>query len=208
MHDYDAIIIGSGVAGAICAAGLAGVGRKVLVLEAAENGLGVSQRDQYRRVWDPAPGKSWNTPYLKNKGIKNYPSPGPSTPDKNQYFDQPSATTTHTTFKGYYQRVAGGSTWAWRGNTPRMMPNDFRVKSEYFPNGVFPDGANVADWPLSYDDLKPWYLKAEEELGVSGNADEWERITPRDGKLYPMRGQPKSYGDQLLIRTMGGSKTI
>ena len=210
MSDYNVIVIGSGVAGAICAAGLSVNGRKVLVLEAAENGLGAFQREQFRRFWDPTPGKSWNTPYLKTNGIKNYPSPGPSTPDTNSYFEQPniSTTTSLQTFKGYYQRLAGGSTWAWRGNTPRMMPNDLRLKSEYFPDGVFPDGANVADWPLAYDDLKEWYLKAEHELGVSGNADEWEKHTPRDGKPFPMPGQPRSYGDQLLIRAMGGALAV
>lgn len=208
MSDYNVIIIGSGVAGAICAAGLSEGCRKVLVLEAAENGLGTFQREQFRRVWDPTPGKSWNTPYLKSKGIKYYPSPipRPEGGDTNTYFEQPniSTTTSLKTFKGYYQRLAGGSTWAWRGNTPRMMPNDLRLKSAYFPDGVYPDGANVADWPLTYDDLKEWYLKAEYELGVSGNAEEWEKLTPRDRQPYPMPGQPRSYGDQLLIETMGG----
>lgn len=200
MADYDVVIVGSGVAGALCAAGLAGDGRKILVLEAAENGLGVFQREQFRRAWDPVSSKSWNTPYLNTPGIQNYPSP--VTDDKSTYFDQPAASTSLMTFKGYYQRLAGGSTWAWRGNTPRMMPNDFRLKSKYFPDGAFPDGANVADWPLSYDDLKPWYLKAEYELGVSGDAEEWEALTPRDGAKYPMPAQPKSYGDRRLIARM------
>jgi glucose dehydrogenase len=208
MAEYNVVIVGSGVAGALCAAGLAGGGRKVIILEASENGIGVFQREQFRRVWEPAASKSWNTPYLKGKGIKNYPSPGPGTPDKGIYFEQPAATTSLSTFKGYYQRLTGGATWAWRGNTPRMMPNDFRLKSKYFPAGGFPDGANVADWPISYDDLKPWYLKAEYELGVSGNAEEWETITPRDGEKYPMPGQPKSYGDQVLIKTMGQKKEV
>jgi glucose dehydrogenase len=207
VADYNVVIVGSGVAGALCAAGLAGGGRKVLVLEAAENGLGAFQREQFRRVWDIAPAKSWNTPFLKAAGIRNYPSPGPSVPDKSVYFEQPTAATSLTTFKGYYQRLAGGSTWAWRGNTPRMMPNDLRLKSEYFPNGS-KDGANVADWPLTYDDLKPWYLKAEYELGVSGNAEEWERLSPRDGEKFPMPGQPKSYSDKILIAALGGPKEV
>jgi glucose dehydrogenase len=214
MADYDVVIVGSGVAGALCAAGLAGDGRKILVLEAAENGLGVFQREQFRRVWDPATRKTWNTPYLSTTGIKFYPSP--VSDDVSTYFDQPNVDQTNdttkslTTFKATYQRLVGGSTWAWRGNTPRMMPNDFRVKSAYFPTGAFPDGAHVADWPISYDDLKPWYLKAEYELGVSGNAEEWETHTPRDGAKFPMPGQPKSYSDRELISRFekSGLKTV
>ncbi|TIW68545.1 MAG: GMC family oxidoreductase [Mesorhizobium sp.] len=208
MAEYDVVIIGSGVAGALCAAGLSETGRKILILEAAQNGLGVAQREQFRRVWDAAPSKSWNTPYLRTAGIRYYPSPGPA--DTKNYFDQPDAIESLLTFKGYYQRLAGGSTWAWRGNTPRMMPGDFQLKSKYFSNvssGAY-DGANVVDWPLSYDDLKPWYLKAEHELGVSGNAEEWESLTPRDGAKYPMPGQPKSYSDQTLITRMGAKTVI
>ena len=133
MADYDVVIIGSGVAGALCAAGLAGDSRKILVLEAAENSLGVFQREQFKRTWDPATRKTWNTPYLSTTGIRNYPSP--VSDDINTYFDQPDVDPNDpdatrkslTTFKGTYQRLAGGSTWAWRGNTPRMQPNDLRI---------------------------------------------------------------------------------
>ena len=86
MADYDVVIIGSGVAGALCAAGLAGDSRKILVLEAAENSLGVFQREQFKRTWDPATRKTWNTPYLSTTGIRNYPSP--VNDDINTYFDQ------------------------------------------------------------------------------------------------------------------------
>ncbi|WP_425905363.1 GMC family oxidoreductase [Nitrobacter sp. TKz-YC02] len=208
MSEYDVVIVGSGVAGAICADRLAAAGKKVLILEAGSNGIGSAQREQYRRVWDPKIPKSWNTPYLDDVGRKFYPSP--STNDT-KYFDQPAVdpanpnddATSLRTFKAYYQRLLGGSTWAWRGNTPRMMPNDLRLASIYFPDGSYPDGANVADWPVSYEELMPWYLRAEEELGVAGNAEEWEQLTPRDGVPYPMPGQPKSYSDKILVSRMG-----
>jgi len=215
MAEYDVVIIGSGVAGALCAAGLSNRSRRILVLEAAKNGLGVGQREHFRRLWDTVPNKSWNTPYLRMAGIQNYPSPGPSTPDTKVYFDQPDALPegpdkSLVTFKGYYQRLAGGSTWAWRGNTPRMMPGDFELKSKYLSNVPAEqyDGANVADWPISYDDLKQWYLKAEFELGVSGNAEEWEALTPRDGAQYPMPGQPKSYSDRVLLARIGSKSVL
>ena len=204
MADYNVVIVGSGVAGALCAARLAGDGRKILVLEAGNNGFGVAQREQFHRAWDPVPGKSWNTPYLKQVGMQFYPSPFPG-PDTKNYFDQPNVNDPKAdslkTFKAYYQRLEGGTTWAWRGNTPRMLPNDFRLKSLYFSDAT-PDGANVADWPITYDDLARWYVKAEHELGVSGNLDEWEPLTPRHGKDFPMPGQPKSYSDKIFIERL------
>ena len=48
----------------------------------------------------------------------------------------------------------------------RLKPVDFRLRTEL---GAV-KGANVADWPITYEDLAPFYDKAEEELGVSGNA--------------------------------------
>src|SRR5215204_2743326 len=208
MAEYDVIIVGSGVAGALCADRLAAAGKKVLILEAGANGIGVAQREQYRRIWDPSPAKSWNTPYLEDVGRRYFPSPATN---DTRYFDQPSVSpdkpndekTSLATFKAYYQRLLGGSTWAWRGNTPRMLPNDLRLASAYFSDDDFPDGSSVADWPISYEDLMPWYLQAEEELGVAGNVEEWDELTPRDGVPFPMPGQPKSYSDKLLIARMG-----
>lgn len=53
----------------------------------------------------------------------------------------------------------GGSLLHWPGATPRFNENDFRMRSQY---GV------MRDWPLSLDELEPWYLRAERALGVAG----------------------------------------
>ncbi|HEX8994694.1 MAG TPA: GMC family oxidoreductase [Ktedonobacterales bacterium] len=58
-------------------------------------------------------------------------------------------------------RGVGGGSVHWAGFTPRFHPSDFRVRSE--------DGAGV-DWPISYDDLKPYYELMERELPVAGPA--------------------------------------
>ena len=54
----------------------------------------------------------------------------------------------------------GGSLLHWPGVTPRFHENDFRMRSEY---GV------MRDWPLSFEELEPWYLRAERALGVAGS---------------------------------------
>jgi choline dehydrogenase-like flavoprotein len=56
----------------------------------------------------------------------------------------------------------GGSSRAWWACTPRLMPNDLRLKSTY---GV------GRDWPISYDELEPYYTAAEIIMSVSGPND-------------------------------------
>jgi len=53
----------------------------------------------------------------------------------------------------------GGSSNCWTGNTPRMLPADFEMQTR-FEQG--------RDWPFSYDDLAPYYLKAERMMQIAG----------------------------------------
>jgi choline dehydrogenase-like flavoprotein len=59
----------------------------------------------------------------------------------------------------------GGGTFSYGAMAWRFMEKDFRMRSTY---GV-PAGSTLDDWPVSYDDLEPYYEKAEWEIGVSGN---------------------------------------
>ena len=61
--------------------------------------------------------------------------------------------------------VGGGGTHA-DGKVPRFREEDFRLLSTHGPV----DGAEVADWPISYDDLEPYYAEAERSVGVAGEA--------------------------------------
>ncbi len=81
----------------------------------------------------------------------------------------------------------GGLAMHWGGVTPRFSPEDFRVKSLY---GI------GDDWPLTYDDLDPFYQEAEVRMGVAG-AQGPERLDPRS-QPYPMEPLPLSYNLALL----------
>jgi choline dehydrogenase-like flavoprotein len=70
----------------------------------------------------------------------------------------------------------GGAALHWFGNVPRLLPNDFKIKSEY---------GRSLDWPISYDDLAPWYDRVAEEIGISGDAKAEELWRPA-GRPYPM----------------------
>jgi choline dehydrogenase-like flavoprotein len=85
-------------------------------------------------------------------------------------------------------RMVGGTMYHWLGIAIRLLPHDFEMRSRY-DVGV--------DWPIGYDELEPWYGRAERELGVSGDdacAGAAWRSTP-----YPMPPIPHSYLDKQLI---------
>jgi choline dehydrogenase-like flavoprotein len=75
----------------------------------------------------------------------------------------------------------GGGTVHMSGYFYRLKPVDLKLRSTV---GTIP-GANVADWPISYEELAPFYDKAEAEMGVSGEATPHPFAEPRSGP-YPL----------------------
>ena len=66
-------------------------------------------------------------------------------------------------------KAVGGSTVHWAGASLRFQEHEFRVATEY--GGI--DGAALLDWPVTLQELEPWYDKAENKMGVTrtnGNA--------------------------------------
>ena len=90
------------------------------------------------------------------------------------YLSAPSYYDTDNDHKDWYFSVAmGGGSNCWWGNTPRLHPSDFELKSRY---GV------GTDWPISYSDIESYYCEAERLMGVSGDS-QWQGI-PRS-QPYP-----------------------
>ncbi len=85
----------------------------------------------------------------------------------------------------------GGGTNCWWANTPRMLPTDFKLKSTY---GV------GTDWPISYDDLEPYYVEAEEIMLVAG-PDDIGAVYPRS-KPYPQPPHNLTTADRMLKASM------
>ena len=83
----------------------------------------------------------------------------------------------------------GGLAMHWGGVTPRFSPEDFRVKSLY---GV------GHDWPVSYEELDPYYQEAERRIGVAGEQGP-PALDPRE-KPFPMPALPLTYNLELLQR--------
>jgi choline dehydrogenase-like flavoprotein len=75
----------------------------------------------------------------------------------------------------------GGGTRIWQGMAWRFFPEDFAMAGHYGN----PPGATLADWPVDYDEMEPYYSRAEAELGVAGAEGQLTRRTRRSSG-YPM----------------------
>ena len=199
QDNYDLVIVGAGMAGALCAWRLSQGANppRILLLEEGDNGLDDAQRQAFVKTYMEAAVKGSTSPYTKLDSAKVILSPesGSNPAVLNQYFVEAGP----DLYKSNYLRVLGGSTWTWRGNTPRFIPSDFRLKSLY---GV------ADDWPIGYDELEPFYCEAERQLGIAGNDDEakeWERLFGAyRSQPFPMPNIVPSYGDRLLMRAING----
>lgn len=147
----EVVVIGSGVAGAVTAWKLASLGvRDIVVLEA---GPRITRADIVRNVTTDA----YFSPSSCYPNPDHAPRPDWERPENN-FIEMTGPAVVHNE----YLRVVGGTTWHWDSATPRMHPADFRLRSAYKVG---------ADWPLSYDELEPFYCEAERELGVCGDPD-------------------------------------
>ena len=66
----------------------------------------------------------------------------------------------------------GGSVIHWGGALRRFHPHHFRYLThvrESFGEGALPEGHTLTDWPVSYDELEPYYTTIEYLIGVAGN---------------------------------------
>ena len=86
----------------------------------------------------------------------------------------------------------GGTATHWGAVTPRMIPPDFDTKSRY---------GYGTDWPLSYDELEPYYAAAEWLLGVSGT-DADNPFAPRRSRPRPLPPFELSYDDGILAQRL------
>ena len=84
-------------------------------------------------------------------------------------------------------QMVGGGTVHWQGWLPRFTPNDFRLRT--IAGGL--KGASLADWPIAYDELEPYYAKVEWAFGVSGLAGANRFEGPRS-RGYPCPPLPVS----------------
>lgn len=163
---YDAIIVGSGAGGGIAAYVLTQAGAKCLLLEAG-SWFDTETESKWGEWYYDAPHRGAAPPdtifdsLMAAKG--GWKVPG-----------EPYTSAPGTDFRWFHSRMLGGRTNSWGRISLRFGPYDFKPYSR--------DGKGF-DWPISYDDLAPYYDKVEELIGVFGSQEGLEN-TP-DGKFLP-----------------------
>ena len=92
-----------------------------------------------------------------------------------------------------YRRAVGGSSVHFAANYWRFRPIDFRERSRWGEIG----GTGFADWPITYEELEPYYTKVDWEVGVSGAPGPFD---PPRSRPYPHPPLPNKSSGVLLER--------
>ncbi|WP_238582163.1 FAD-dependent oxidoreductase [Stenotrophomonas indicatrix] len=185
--DADVVIVGSGVVGALIAHQLVRAGKSVLVLEAGPRLHRSDVVENWRNVsFERRIGSDFQGPYPQSP-LATAPLYFPA----NDYvgLTGPDASSFH---QGFIKAV-GGTTWHWAASCWRHLPVDFRMQSTY---GV------GRDWPISYDDIEPYYCRAEEAMGVSGPNDPDKQSPSERSRPYLADMIPWGNGDKVFAEVV------
>lgn len=165
----DVCIVGAGVAGGIVANELASAGYSVVVLEAGER--------------FPPPGDRFDQQEIALRESHTIEDVWNMGGQRDRFSSSGSG---EYPLNSRRVKGVGGTTLHWGGYSPRLHPKDFEMQTRY---GI------GRDWPFSYEQLRPYYAAAEQELGVSGVDDNpfLERQEP-----FPLPAFPTTHTDSLF----------
>jgi choline dehydrogenase-like flavoprotein len=172
----DFIVVGGGAAGGVMAKELSTAGFRLVLLE---QGPWLREKDFTHD----------EVTVMYRSGITNNFKKQPNTFRKTS--DQPAKLQPAVE----YGRMVGGGSVHFTSNYWRFHPEDFSERSVL---GAIP-GADLRDWPITYDDLEPYYTKAEWDLGISGLGGSNPFDGPRS-RPYPLPPMPVKSSGVLFER--------
>jgi len=101
----------------------------------------------------------------------------------------------------------GGAGSHWNGNTWRLLPYDHKPRSqviERYGRNAIPEAMTIADYPVSYDELEPFYDKFEKLCGISGKAGNLRGRKIDGGNVFEGPRQDE-YPNKPLVQPMAGA---
>jgi len=184
VPDCDAVVIGTGPAGATAADVLTGAGWSVIMLEKGRNHL---------LALDPPYDALGHVSNDEIKFFRRY-FLGPDPFLEPRTYRRNEADGDHV-FAGEVNNLpstVGGGGFHADGKLPRFRAVDFKARSELGPI----EGSDIVDWPVDYDEMEPYYAEAERLVGVAGLAGANPFADWRSGE-YPMPPGADMFGAVL-----------
>lgn len=166
--EADVCVVGAGPAGAFVAYALSQKDHDIVVLEAGER---LTPEDHRRRM------EQWLRADFRREEFWH----------EEERDDYTSTGDIYARLNKTRVKAVGGTSLHWGANTPRLHEKDFEMDTRY---GL------ARDWPISYADLRPYYARAEHEMGVAGSAD--NPFGPPREESFPLPAFPPSYSDSLF----------
>lgn len=184
MKTYDVAIIGSGAAGGMTAHLLTQAGFDCVMLEAGP--MRSPAEFPVHRI------RRWQLPFrgLRGDYFQEWLTQTDFLADntKEPYGVAPGG----EPFEFWRTRAVGGKSLFWAGVTPRFGPDEFQPKDDFDTR-----------WPITYEDVAPYYDRVEEWIGVSSTV-EGTRSFPLNKGLPPMRPKLAELQLQKAAESLGG----
>jgi len=176
--EYDVCVVGSGAAGGVMAKELSEGGAKVIQLE---GGRQVLPNELLTHKWP------YELPYRGFRSEKQDIYYQGDVRNSVRYHDSDDVGVDRI-------RVVGGRTVHWNAVTLRYAARDFR---EWSLNGI------EDDWPITYDELAPYYDRIEQMIGVTGQDDGLEILPGGHHYLPPLPWRCSEHILHRTLKTMG-----
>jgi len=184
---FDAVVVGAGAGGAAAAYGLCRRGLSVLLLDAGPrfdppSDYSLTQVDWDLRGFPQKPGSVATVTFASGQKLGNEPLLASGSRGLG-----PAVTSGVRWMEAYHHvRGIGGTTLHFTGESHRLHPEAMKMRTRF---GV------AADWPFDYAELEPYYVQAEELVGVAGPAAQGARWRSR---AFPLPPHPLSYAARTL----------
>jgi gluconate 2-dehydrogenase alpha chain len=179
LPKVDVLIVGIGAAGGIASYVLTKAGVDVVALEAGPR----RDKAEFLKYYDELEGYPYHNPFADVKANKEVPTWRP---------DAKSPVQAPPVGPIVMDNQVGGTSVHWSAQAWRYRADDFKIRSTTiakYGEEALPAGTSIVDWPISYDDLEPYYEQVEDLVGISGQggANPFESPRKKDYPLPPLR---------------------